>query len=70
MRKSTNEFMNIGSKRMLSAKEASFYTGLGKNNVRIWGEKIGAVRKIGKRVLFDRLVIDQELNSDIPHGID
>ena len=55
--------MNIENKRMLSRKEAETYTGLGKNLCRSWCESIGAVRKIGRRALFDKTIIDQALDQ-------
>lgn len=53
----------IGNKRMLSRKEVETYTGLGKNLCRSWCESIGAVRKIGRRVLFDKTVIDAVMDQ-------
>ncbi len=55
--------LKVSEKRLLTAKEAESYTGLGRHGLRSWGERIGAVRKIGKRVLFDKLVIDQFLGQ-------
>jgi hypothetical protein len=53
----------IGNKRMLTTTEAETYTGLGKGLCRKWCESIGAVRKIGTRVLFDKTIIDQALDQ-------
>lgn len=53
----------IANKRMLTTKEAESYTGLGKTLCRSWCESIGAVRKIGTRVLFDKFVIDGALDQ-------
>lgn len=53
---------DAANKRMLSWNEAAQYTGLGKNTVRKYADSIGAVRKIGKRTLFDRTVIDADLD--------
>ena len=63
MHKSTNSFERINEKRMLSIKEAAFYTGLGTTSVRQWLDEIGAIRKIGKRILCDREVIDRAFNE-------
>ena len=50
-------------KRLLDAKEACIYTSMGRHGCRAFCEQIGAVRKIGGRVLFDRTVIDAELDK-------
>lgn len=50
-------------KRLLSVEEASGYLGLGKSAAKIYLEKIGAKRKIGRRVLYDKTVIDTALNA-------
>ena len=63
MNKSNYRFEGISDKRMLSVEEASFYTGLGRNTCREWLRKIGAIRKIGRRVVCDRHVIDAALNQ-------
>lgn len=54
---------NVDGVRLLSLTEAQLYCGLGKNSTRKWCEEIGAVRKIGSRVLFDRNVIDNAINA-------
>lgn len=53
----------ITEKRMLSIIEASNYTGLGRNSFRSWADEIGATRKYGTRVLFDRKVIDEAIDQ-------
>jgi hypothetical protein len=53
----------IENKRMLTTTEAETYTGLGKGLCRKWCESIGAVRKIGTRVLFDKFVIDAVMDQ-------
>ncbi len=55
--------MDVSEKRMLTASEAEGYTGLGRNTLRHWAESIGAVRKIGTRVLFDKYVIDKAMDD-------
>ena len=50
-------------KRLMDVKEAQVYTGMGRNSCRVFCEQIGAVRKIGGRVLFDRVVIDKALDQ-------
>lgn len=58
----THIFEN-GMKRMLSIPEASDYIGLGKHKTREWCEQIGAIRKIGGRVLVDRTVVDRVIDA-------
>ncbi|ETP71100.1 hypothetical protein UYO_2958, partial [Lachnospiraceae bacterium JC7] len=53
---------NTNLKRLLDAKEVCIYTSMGRNSCRAFCENIGAVRKIGKRVLFDRVIIDKALD--------
>lgn len=53
---------DITNKRLLSAKEGSEYTSLGANSFRKWAENIGAMRRVGTRVLFDKKVIDAALD--------
>lgn len=64
MKKPTEySFENISSKRLLTMKEACFYTGMGRTKCRSFADQIGAVRKFGSRVLIDRIVIDKALND-------
>lgn len=63
MNKPMNRFERMDEKRMLSLDEAALYTGLGRTSCRQWLDQIGAVKKIGKRVLCDRTVIDRELDK-------
>lgn len=60
----TVKAIDISQKRMLSVTEAQGYTGLGATYLRKWAEEIGAVKKIGRRVLFDKTVIDDELSKE------
>ena len=57
-----NNTATISEKRMLTIYEAAQYLGLGTRTTREWLEQIGAIRKIGSRVLADKNVIDQELD--------
>lgn len=52
-----------GESRLLDTEELRAYTNLGRNNAMKWGEEIGAKIKIGKRVLWDKVKIDQYLNE-------
>ena len=50
-------------KRLLSEKEAQEYLGLKRNKCREYGEKIKCKRHIGRRVLYDRYIIDVALDA-------
>ena len=50
-------------KRLLSIEEAVTYLGLGKSSAQKHMETIGAKRKIGRRVLYDKSIIDSHLDS-------
>lgn len=52
-----------GESRLMDTEELRAYTNLGRNNAMKLGEEIGAKVKIGKRVLWDRVKIDQYLNE-------
>ena len=52
-----------GEGRLLDTDELRAYTNLGRNNAMTLGEEIGANVKIGKRVLWDKVKIDQYLDS-------
>ena len=54
---------SISDKRMLNVQEGCFYTGRGKTQFRQWMDEIGATRKFGSKVLFDKKVIDQALDN-------
>lgn len=54
-------------KRLLSITEATVYLGIGRSSALRYLEKIGAKRKIGRRVLYDRTVIDENLSKP-PNG--
>lgn len=51
------------NKRLLSANEIAEYTGLGRNTARRFAEEAGAVRKYGRRVLFDRFALDRAIDQ-------
>lgn len=57
----------FSEKRMLSASEMANYVGLGRDAAREFAESAGAMRKYGRRVLFDRKVLDKALD-DMPQG--
>ena len=49
--------------RMLTQKQAEVYTGLGRNSLTDFARRIGARRKVGRTVLYDRHVIDAGLDA-------
>lgn len=55
---------NSGSngKSLLSINELQQYIGLGKNRAFEFGKRVGALKKIGRRSLYDKSVIDRALN--------
>ena len=55
--------MHRVEKRLLSITEASAYIGLSKTTAYKYLKSIGAIRKIGRRSLFDKEVIDNEINK-------
>lgn len=55
--------MESMEKRMLHENEAIHYIGLGRNLAREFLENIGAKVYIGRRVLYDKKVIDAALDS-------
>ncbi len=63
MHKRNYELMDITEKRMLNIYEGASYAGMGVNTFRQWCESIGAVRRFGRSVRFDRLVIDRALDN-------
>lgn len=50
-------------KRLMTIQEAAGYIGIGTVCARRWFERIGATRRFGRRVMFDRAVIDAVLNT-------
>lgn len=58
-----NAGVDFEQKRLLSIDEAAVYIGLGKTRTRETLETFGATVKIGKRVLFDKKVIDEALDG-------
>ena len=50
-------------KRLLSTEETCRYLSMGRTKTRSWCEQIGAVKKFGTRVVFDREVIDKALDQ-------
>jgi len=51
--------------RLLDIDELRIYTNLGRNNAMKLGEEIGAERRIGRRVLYDKRVVDRYFDGQI-----
>lgn len=49
-------------KRLLTVKELMEYTGRGRTQATQWGRDIGAAVQFGRHVVFDRLIIDREVD--------
>ena len=52
----------FNGKRLLDVRELCTYCGIGTCTAREWGKEIGAERRIGRRVLYDRMAIDAEID--------
>ncbi len=53
----------LGESRLMDTEELRAYTNLGRNSAMKLGEESGARVRIGKRVLWDKIKIDQHLNE-------
>lgn len=49
--------------RLFTVDQACTYVGRGKTMFKAWAKEIGAERRFGKTVRYDRLVIDQALDA-------
>lgn len=63
------EISIVGEKRLLDVKEVCRYLGLGKNRGVEFAKSIGAERKIGRRCLYDKVVIDRYLDPQMQEAI-
>lgn len=52
----------FNGKRLLDIKELCTYCGIGTCTARDWGRDIGAERRIGRRVLYDRVAVDAAID--------
>ena len=50
-------------KRLLTEAEAMCFVGLRRTKLRQWAKDVGAVRHIGRRVLYDRVVLDRAVDE-------
>lgn len=54
---------NIEGVRMMNSEQGQKYVGLGRHSFRKWADQIGATRRFGSRVMFDKNVIDKALDT-------
>ena len=52
-------------KRLMDANEVCMYLSLGRNRGVEFAKSIGAERKIGRRCLYDRVIIDHYLDQQV-----
>lgn len=52
-----------GEKRLFNLEELRAYTGMGETKAKQYAEEIGAVRRFGKSVRYDRETIDADLDK-------
>ena len=50
-------------RRLMSIEQASIYIGLGKSSAQKYLKKIGAALKIGRRTLYDKVIIDKAITK-------
>ncbi len=50
-------------RRMIVELEAAAYVGMGRSSFREWAKQIGARRKFGRSVRYDKKVIDAALDA-------
>ena len=63
MNKLTKSNVALPEKKTLTCKEVCQYLGLGRNTARKIGLEAGAVRRIGRRVLYDRVTLDNYVDQ-------
>lgn len=51
------------NKRLFNIRELMAYTGLGETKAKGWAREIGAARKIGRRTVYDRAIIDKSIDE-------
>lgn len=54
------------AKRMLNFREAVEYTSLKRASLEAFAESIGAIRRFGRRKMYDREVIDAAIDNSKP----
>lgn len=59
-----NKNDNLEMKRLLGIDDLCEYMGLGRCTAAEFGKRNGAVVRIGRRVLYDRSIIDRAIESE------
>ena len=67
--KARKEISIVSEKRLLDVKEVCNYLSLGRNRAVEFAKSIGAERKIGRRCLYDKVVIDRHLDLQMQEAI-
>lgn len=63
MKERSNVLAVMSEKRLLDANEVCLYLSLGRNRGIEFAKSIGSERKIGRRCLYDKVVIDRYLDQ-------
>lgn len=69
MEKREKDFPIVSGKRLLDESDLCIYLSLGRNKAREFAKSINAGVKIGKRVLYDRVVIDRYFDKQAERAI-
>lgn len=56
-------FSPIAEKRLVSAQEGADYVSMGTSFFRQWAKEIGAEKRIGRLVRYDRKIIDNAIST-------
>ena len=56
-------FSPANEKRLVSAQEGADYVSMGLNSFRQWAKEIGAEKRLGRLVRYDRQIIDDAVSS-------
>ncbi len=51
------------TKRLLNLREYLDYVGMGRTKGTEWAKEIGAMKHIGRRAFFDKVIIDKALDE-------
>jgi hypothetical protein len=62
-RKIINDLPDLSNRRLISAVEGCNYTGMGKDSFNKFAHEIGAIKRFGRRVFYDRLIIDRAIDA-------
>ena len=54
---------NMENKRLLNVNELCEYINMGKTRAAAWGKAIGADIRLGRRLLFDRVIVDKAIDK-------